>query len=159
MDILDDKRIEAITPYFTFYNLQDVIPLVKDELLKIRQLQSLDLNIHNYKLNNWNVQFVDSLNKYCYDTRLLILKKVKEKYPLIDYTIGSSSRKLREKALRYHNNHESNVRYDLYKSYIKFTRMSLDNNILTFHIKIYKHTSYYYYAHTEYVGEFFIELD
>ena len=36
MDCIDQERIEAITPYFEYYNLLDIVPLIKGILLEIR---------------------------------------------------------------------------------------------------------------------------
>jgi len=81
MDILDDHRIDAITPFFVLHGLQDLIPQLREELLNIRLQQKDNEQNYKYKINNFEVKFHNSFNEHCSsDTKLIILNRIKNKY-------------------------------------------------------------------------------
>lgn len=69
MHIEDQQRIEAITPYFEHYKIQDIIQLVKNHLLEIRICQQIKhLNQIHYT-NNCNVVFTDTFKQLYFDDK------------------------------------------------------------------------------------------
>lgn len=161
MDILDDKRIVAITPYFYHYGLQDIIPLLKNELLVIRQQQAIEEKNFQYKLSNWDIKFDNSFASVCHDTKLFLINKIVVKYPNIAYNIGSACRAVRDRMNKnYKELKKKNHRIVLHDSIptgINLTQMIYENNKLTFHIEVYKHGNNYR-TYEDDVGEFFVIL-
>ena len=84
MDILDDKRIEAITPLFEYYGIQDVICVLREQLLLIRQQQEIDEKNYEFTINGWEVKFGESFDNLCIDTKLMLIDKIQHEYPNFD---------------------------------------------------------------------------
>lgn len=95
MDFIDDKRIEAITPYFTYYGLQDLIPVVKEKLLEIRG-EKIEKKGDSciYVLDNYNVYFGNTFKSICVDNKMFLIEMIKSKYPDLDVMITRARAKL-----------------------------------------------------------------
>lgn len=80
MDLLDHKRIEILKDISNsqkYPGFSDVIPIIVKHLLNIIKNQNKNIS---YTINKWPVQFDNSFDNFSVDTKLLILRKVKEKY-------------------------------------------------------------------------------
>lgn len=80
MDILDNKRIEAITPYYFYYGLQDLIPLLRQELTRLR-LHEKNNDIKYYdRINGWSFAFDNTFDDFYEGSRLIVIDRIKNKY-------------------------------------------------------------------------------
>ena len=77
-DILDQKRIEAITPFLIFYGLQDLIPNIKTQLIKIRERDKCEENTVKYIINKWEVKFDKSFVGLSSDTKLIFINNIQK---------------------------------------------------------------------------------
>ena len=68
----DIQRLEAITPYFEHYKVQDLLPLVKDHLLKIRIRRQIQHLSDNYDMDDYTIIFTDTISKSCFDDKIII---------------------------------------------------------------------------------------
>jgi len=59
----DQQRIEAITPYFEHYHVQDIIHLVKEYLFKLRIRNQIKHLGQIYNINDCSIVFNDTFNK------------------------------------------------------------------------------------------------
>jgi len=126
MDILDNHRINAITPFFVLHGLQDLIPLLRDKLLKIRLQQKIDDNDYKYKFDDWNVTFDKSFVDLYKETRLIFMEKVKHHYPDINNMI--------EKTYIEHKSLYSHKSKDLFELCVSIT--SFDNYLCAFDLTL-----------------------
>lgn len=94
MDILDDKRIEAITPYYKYYGLQDLLPRLELDLRIIR-LQQLADGDPEYKINGWNADFDITFKQFYPETKQILIKKIQEKYHDFDQIIMRTSQNMK----------------------------------------------------------------
>lgn len=82
----DMKRIEAIAPYFYFYNLQDLLPSLYNKLQNIR--------IQDHKsehIKSWPIVYDESFKAISDDEKYSLLRKVEEKYKDFDEIIFRTS--------------------------------------------------------------------
>ena len=75
VDILDYKRLEAITPLFEYYGLLDIICVVKEKLSEIRHGEEYK----QYEIENVEIHFNYSFDDVYNDTKMLIIEQIKQK--------------------------------------------------------------------------------
>lgn len=105
--ILDTERIEAITPLFKFYHLQDILENLKQQLVNIRNKQRqivssfnrytgdkiINSYTYNFIMGKWTVEFDSEFDKLCIDTKEFLIKKFQIKYPWFDKVIKREAMK------------------------------------------------------------------
>ena len=124
MDILDEKRLLAITPLFEYYGLQDVVSVLRQTLIDIRIREYPTVQTYPYYIDKWICYFYNSVNaKLCHHTRMLVCKKIEEIYPNFDISI-------------YGLLEQSYSEYLKHKVTLDLTGFVLIDNKLTFNISI-----------------------
>jgi hypothetical protein len=155
MDILDEKRIKAITPYYCYYHLQDLIPELKAELLRIRERQLVEDLGYKYMINKWTVEFDWSFDHLSLDTKLILIKEIVKKYYDFDAIIMRTSNRIKD---HYCESGKSKLYETGIPYLLKLDRMWIEDNILRFRIDVLEYgkrqTTYHLCA-----GGFFILWD
>jgi len=90
MDILDKNRLEETLKALKEYRLQDVMVYIQEALFELRK-RELD---HEYKINEWTVDFDESFNKLYHDTKLILIDMIGDRYPDFDDIISKTSNRM-----------------------------------------------------------------
>lgn len=86
----DMDKINAIAPCFYYYGIQDVLPIVYDELQNIK-----DKEYKSTHINKWRVEFDNSFSALTENDLYLLLRKIEEKYKDFDDIILRKSAQMK----------------------------------------------------------------
>jgi len=127
----DMKRVEAIAPYYYFYNLQDLLPLLCAELERIRNIEQKESRI-----GKWPIIFDASFNILNDNNKYKLLRKIETKYHDFDDIIYRTSEQMKN---FYRKGSSSKLCNTGIPHKLELVQMFFKDNNLRFRINVFEH--------------------